>query len=618
MSYRVAWFLPLALALFWMGCDEASGPAEDFPSYSLGGFQDEQDLGDDHVLGGHHHVMLRLESSGTHPGDTGDEGVDRLRYLWPTRTEHTFCLLDENGAGHTARLLDSNENVVVTLDAHGDCQTLVVAAGLYWLEIHHGRRGESGQDDVIWIRPDAQVPEPVPASEESESDRAARLMDACVPTTSGDCALVASGSLDSWASDYIGQPKEGEVIIYSDEHSKQITNEQSSKNQSGPSKRALKFNGRCDYLGMTNVNFDDSLVGIVVGPNTGIWLYHDSRLGGARNFYYENKTFYNDILLPARTVSSLWAMTIAKNNTYSVISSGSCISCDLHGVNLSDLNLANKDLHGANLKGSRLERSDLTGANLSGCDLRNTRFTDAILTNANLSGSHLNGAIFTHTNLKGADLSYTFMNRDDVNNYAAATFTDSYMANVNLSFADCTRTVFTGVHFFADNGTATASKTNFSGARFSKAVLYRVNFDQATINGTSFDESNLVNASMKNVAQESNSVYGAASFYKALLAGTDFSGSTLPLTDMSSAQLSRKPHDLTFAVMINPKQAENRQYTAAATIRPTLTEGSVCPDRGDAPCNCVNAPPASGCTTEGRWTNPEPLEIVGDKDPDEW
>jgi uncharacterized protein YjbI with pentapeptide repeats len=607
------------LAIGLCACGDTDSAKQDVPAFSVGNFFNEHELTEESVLGAHQNVLLHLESDGESENDSGSEGIDRVRYVWPTRSEHTFCLDDNEGFGHSARLYDRDENLMMEIKEDDECTTITIEAGIYWLEVENGRKGEENQSDFIFIHPDSQVPVPEPASEDPSSRLHARSMDACHDTETGNCAMVKVGSMESWASDYVGQPVEGQVMIYGDDSSQfQTSGAPTTLNQSGPSHRAVLLNGRCDYLGTTGIGFDDSLVGIIVGPNTGAWLYHDNLLGGANNFYYENKTFYNDILLPAKTVSSMWVMTIAKNNTFSLINSKSCIQCDLHNVNLSNLDLTGAVLTGANLNSSLFQKAILTNADLSSCDLRKTRFTAALLNGVNMQGSRLNGANFSQTSLRGANISHAYLNRDDINGYTAAVFSNAYMANVDLSFSDCTRAVFSNSHFFSDNGTATAEKANLSGAMFDGTVLYGTNFNQVTLNGTIFSNANLVNATFDNIAQDPNSVFGFASFNGALLAGTSFSNSTLPTTDLSNAQISTQNHSLKFNVMINIKQLEGRTYTATTTVKPTVSGSSTCPDRFSAPCDCSLYSETSGCTVEGRWTPAIPPEIIGDNDPDEW
>jgi hypothetical protein len=82
-----------------------------------------------------------------------------------------------------------------------------------------------------------------------------------------------------------------------------------------------------------------------------------------------------------------------------LVEKGKCI-VDLHGADLSGVNLLEADLRGADLSGVNLLEADLRGA-----DLHEANLSDVNLRRANLSGVNLRRANLSGVNLLEADLS---------------------------------------------------------------------------------------------------------------------------------------------------------------------------------------------------------------------
>ncbi len=97
----------------------------------------------------HDHVVLRLESDGTHEHDTGGAGHDLVPFLYEKETEHTLCL-DDNDAGHRLHLRTTDGDTLAEVPA-GECITTTVPQGLHHLEIHAGS-GAVG-DTTLFLRP---------------------------------------------------------------------------------------------------------------------------------------------------------------------------------------------------------------------------------------------------------------------------------------------------------------------------------------------------------------------------------------------------------------------------------------------------------------------------------
>jgi uncharacterized protein YjbI with pentapeptide repeats len=98
------------------------------------------------------------------------------------------------------------------------------------------------------------------------------------------------------------------------------------------------------------------------------------------------------------------AMAENINQLQQLLSTKSCVRCDLQGAGLVMANLPQVQLAGANL-----ETANLSRANLSGADLRGSSLIGASLYGANLSGANLRGA-----DLRGADLRNAYFGRADL------------------------------------------------------------------------------------------------------------------------------------------------------------------------------------------------------------
>lgn len=86
-----------------------------------------------------------LEPTGTETPeiDTGDVGVDVIRYRYTRPTRNTFCWEDDNqGADDYMTLVDSGGAEVLTAEVNGDCVTGVFEEGEYEMRLYHGEGAE--------------------------------------------------------------------------------------------------------------------------------------------------------------------------------------------------------------------------------------------------------------------------------------------------------------------------------------------------------------------------------------------------------------------------------------------------------------------------------------------
>ncbi len=128
---------------------------------------------------------------------------------------------------------------------------------------------------------------------------------------------------------------------------------------------------------------------------------------------------------------------------------------DLHGEDLSNLdlrhcnfdnaNLTEASLVGANLSNLRLNSTNLTQANLSHAKLNGATLSQVTLVEANLTNAEMNGTIAQQTDLSRALLIGTHLNNiriTDNSKLIGATlcnlsFRNAFIDNINCSFAKC-------------------------------------------------------------------------------------------------------------------------------------------------------------------------------------
>ena len=100
------------------------------------------------------------------------------------------------------------------------------------------------------------------------------------------------------------------------------------------------------------------------------------------------------------------AQTVDANVT-TLISTNSCVNCDLSGSDLTGNDLTfttlnGADLSNANLSGVSLFEGLMIGTNFSGADLSNTDLRGSDMTSANMTNADLTGAFFDNSVLKSA------------------------------------------------------------------------------------------------------------------------------------------------------------------------------------------------------------------------
>lgn len=189
---------------------------------------------------------------------------------------------------------------------------------------------------------------------------------------------------------------------------------------------------------------------------------------------------------------------------------------DLHGANFS----------GANLRGANFEESNLENANFEGAILYGVSFRRAKLSGANFSGSQtlLSFASFRLADLQGANFSEArIYPRVDMSrsNLSSVNFKGAQLADPRLEDDPLISFITASEH------AADLSRSNLEKAQFQGAYLGYVDFTEARVNGTSFKDASLSNASLPGVEGKGTNFIGAelydANFYEAKLPDSKWS-----------------------------------------------------------------------------------------------
>ena len=178
----------------------------------------------------------------------------------------------------------------------------------------------------------------------------------------------------------------------------------------------------------------------------------------------ETKGLFNRLKAVAATILKGIKNTVSRDavaqsvgdNINVLITTNSCLGCDL----------AYADLRGADLRNADLTFADLFYANLTVADLRN-----ADLSNANLSKANLSGAFLWRANLEGANLE-------------GANLFNAILASTDLSNADLSGADLTGADlFYADLRFADLFYADLTGADLTGANLKDANLFSADLTG---------------------------------------------------------------------------------------------------------------------------------------
>lgn len=247
---------------------------------------------------------------------------------------------------------------------------------------------------------------------------------------------------------------------------------------------------------------------------------------------------------------------------------------DFSGGLFAGVAFDNLDLTASTWTGAVLEHTSFQGATLDNATglsgttatpsrLSAAKFNKASVQNVDLSNAQLYGAQFTNANLTNSSLAGSFLSANTAATppiETAAVFDGAHLKNVNLADAKLQGASFQFASFYGSFGgatptfpcktnCATASGADLTGANFSNAYLFGVDFTggTTTINGTQFGSAILTGASFAG-AQFQVKGGAAPDFTKALLQGAIFdSNADLVNTSLLNAFVD-------FGAATNPNQ----------------------------------------------------------------
>ena len=256
--------------------------------------------------------------------------------------------------------------------------------------------------------------------------------------------------------------------------------------------------------------------------------------------------------------------------TKQVLSTRTCIRCDLRGANLegADLNKANLEgvnLTGAKLKGAKLEDANLIGAILDNADLSNTSLSFTRLSLASMQRSKLTNSTLDRANLESTDLSYANLDQASLNPEHAFPVD---LTGANLSYTSMIKTSLNG---------AVMIFTNFQDANLKQAIFNPVtvsgqNFQHKTVlNLANFQRADLTEAQLRSVSiinsnfQDSN--LSRANLRDGILWNINFQGANLTETIIENTSLWNV--NLQNAIMTKTRLTNSR------FCETTMSDGSV-------------------------------------------
>lgn len=233
----------------------------------------------------------------------------------------------------------------------------------------------------------------------------------------------------------------------------------------------------------------------------------------------------------------------------------------------------------ADLREATCDGSDFTGLDLSGANLSNGSFVRCNFQGAKLIQAFLRNARIQYCNLKTADLSGAF--GDSTSRDGAAKFFRSYMVNANLSDAQLNFADLEEVHFYGT--TATATRTNLTGAGFNGAILSSLDLSRAILQGTDFTGAQAINVSFRGATLKD------CRFQKAYLQGADFSNAQVTACNFTGALFGTNGTEAGYVrVTEQDGTTYTVQWSALDVSKVHLDQTCTCPDGLGGACSTLS------------------------------
>jgi uncharacterized protein YjbI with pentapeptide repeats len=226
---------------------------------------------------------------------------------------------------------------------------------------------------------------------------------------------------------------------------------------------------------------------------------------------------------------------------------------DLHGLNLSRLDLADLDFKQAGLDGSDLYGADLSRANLKGTSLVGARLDSTTMTSADFSGADLTDArslrptVFTSLEVETAEAPRFVGAR------LVRFRSDGWLDRADFEGADLTGAILGRA---ASREPSVNAPARLVSANFTRAIL-----KDAKLTGTSLAYARFVDADLSG-ANLIGTNLTKADFRGANLAGADFTGANLDEADLRGAEGLDKAIGLTTATNFSSAQRDPKERDA--------------------------------------------------------
>ena len=360
MRYSILYIaLILVLPLFILACDDNSNSING-TALTENDFVQDSALRADPEKGV---IVTFLESpdSEAPENDTGEVGTDVIPVTFRQLVERTFCWDgDDPDAMEFMEIRDSEGNLVLGVEANGDCITQVIQPGDYVMIFNHDGRSEDTHPIFI-------IPDP---NDTQQAKQSHGLFNGFKQTV----ANILGGLKSALYKDAIAQVEENINTL-------------------------IKTNNcqDCDLIG-ANLSGADlqgaELTGAIVA---------EADLSGANlQQAILNKAILNKTNLSGADLSGA-------NLQQVILGDSELIGAKLGGANLSGADLfraklQDADLGEANLQDANLDRASLVEANLQNADLTRASLNRADLTRADLTRANLTGADLSQANLSGTIL----------------------------------------------------------------------------------------------------------------------------------------------------------------------------------------------------------------------
>ncbi|MCX8026264.1 MAG: pentapeptide repeat-containing protein, partial [Thermodesulfovibrionales bacterium] len=297
-----------------------------------------------------------------------------------------------------------------------------------------------------------------------------------------------------------------------------------------------------------------------------------------------------------------------------VIFTNDCLSCNLAGVQISNVNFKGRNFSGSYFSKANITNSVFDNANLSMTDFTNATMINNSFKSADFRNAVMRGANFSNSNFQSANLCWAKLN---MFGNVATTFDGSYMRNVNLAFADLSGASMVNVSFnsmpapaqgnacIPDSNCgftncATAYKATMNGTTLTGSYLAGLSMSLTNLTKSDFTNVNAIGVNFNNTVF-SNDPSGMRTYFNgAILYGADFTNAVVQGVNFLNSYFDTPGQTLTGRIAISYLTSDYTNFKgssfvnksvcpqfsiATASVVPTTTDSSViCPSGRTGPC----------------------------------